>query len=672
MPTSTPEIWWAFIVGSIVLLAFGFGFIATILNHQRRLISAQKEKMGVLRRSEQEYGDLFNNVSDIVYVHSLDGIILRINDAMTKLLGYDKEELTGKSLKAVFDKKYHERIDEYLNQLKQKGESTGLMYLTSKEGKEFVFEYRNSVVKKGDEAVAIRGIARNVTERRLAEQALRESEERFRKLINYSPVPVAVHSGGKWVYVNDAARELAGAAEHHEIIGKPLLYFTKASLRREVIKKIRRILAHETEASILEQKILRFDGKELEVEIAAIPIIYDGKPAGQLVIRDITDQRRAQEELARAQRLETAGRLAGQIAHDFNNLLAPMTAYPTLIREDLEAGRSVSKLVDEIESAALKLSEINQQLLTLGRRGHYSLKLIDLNKLIRDLSVLKSFPKELVVDLKLAPDLFLIKGGASQLTRALINLVLNAKEAMQDIGTLRIETENIYLDEPVRGYQTIKRGEYVKVDISDTGIGIDSEIAAKIFDPFFTTKRMDAMRGSGLGLSIVHGVVQDHNGYITFKSEQGQGTTFSLYFPISRDIESASDYAKGIPRGSGERILLVDDDPVQRTVSRQLLQRLGYEVEVAPSGEEAIEYVKQNIADLLVIDMVMDGIDGAETFRQIREFKADQRAIVLSGYAMSRRVEEALQLGAGAFVPKPIRPQLLADVIRRELDKKGN
>jgi len=180
---------------------------------------------------------------------------------------------------------------------------------------------------------------------------------------------------------------------------------------------------------------------------------------------------------------------------------------------------------------------------------------------------------------------------------------------------------------------------------------------------------MDKLRGSGLGLSIVHGVVEDHNGYITFTSEQGQGTSFFLYFPISRETPAESVVKNGIPKGRGEHILFVDDDPVQRTVSSQLLKRLGYQVQVVSSGEEAVEYVRKHIPDLVSLDMVMDGIDGAEAYRQILEFKSGQRAIVLSGYAMSQRVDEALRLGAGAFVPKPIRPQLLATVIREELDK---
>ncbi|RMF64625.1 MAG: response regulator, partial [Calditrichaeota bacterium] len=270
---------------------------------------------------------------------------------------------------------------------------------------------------------------------------------------------------------------------------------------------------------------------------------------------------------------------------------------------------------------------------------------------------------------ELGKDLLPINGGKAQLGRALTNLILNASEAMDGMGVLTVKTENVYLDEPLKGYQTVKRGEYVKLSISDTGSGIDPSILDRIFDPFFSTKKMDRMRGSGLGLSIVHGVVEDHNGYLTVESALGKGTTFSLFFPITRSVHARSNQVDQTVTGRGERILVVDDDPIQRRVAGQLLRRLGYKVQLASSGEEAVERVKRHPQDLVVLDMVMEGIDGAETYRRILEHRAGQKAIILSGYAVSNRVEEALRLGAGAFVSKPISPNVLASAIRKELDR---
>ncbi|MFQ5605076.1 MAG: PAS domain S-box protein [bacterium] len=664
------ELWWAFIVGTIVLLMLGTSMILIIISSQRRFLAAQKEKMAELRKSEKQYSDLFDNVSDIVYIHSLDGEILKINAALSQFLGYDKKDLIGKTLKDIIAPKYHKDVELYLKEISQRSQTSGHFHLTSKDGQDSVFEFRNSLITKNGQAAAVRGIARNVTEQKAAMKALRESEERFRRLIKFSPVPIAVHSGGKWVYVNEAGIKLIGASSAKAIIGKPVFYFIKPETRTALKTHVREILEKGTEVSYFENNIVRQqDGKEVEVEVVAIPIIYDGQPAGQVVVRDITERKRLQNEIARSQRLETAGLVAGQIAHDFNNLLAPLTAYPTLIREDLPKGHSALELVDDIEAAANKIAEINQQLLALGRRGHYSMEVLDLNDLLQTILNSLKLPPGMVVNTDFTSEILKIKGGGAQLTRAFTNLIINAKEAMQGLGVLTVKTQNVYLEEPLQRYQTVNRGEYVKTEITDTGTGIEPKIFNKIFDPFFTTKKMDRMRGSGLGLSIVHGIIEDHEGYITIDSELGKGTTFSLYFPVYRTAESELPESSTMLEGKGERILVVDDDPVQREVASHLLQRLGYQVSVATSGEEAVKIVQDTPHDLVILDMVMDGIDGAETYRQILKYNSTQKAIILSGFAVSQRVEEAISLGAGGFVPKPISPKNLANAIRKELDR---
>ena len=236
-------------------------------------------------------------------------------------------------------------------------------------------------------------------------------------------------------------------------------------------------------------------------------------------------------------------------------------------------------------------------------------------------------------------------------------------------GTLTIRTKNVYLDQPLTRYQTIERGEYVQLEISDTGVGIEHDIIDKIFDPFFTTKKMDRIRGSGLGLSIVHSIMEDHKGYITVDSIPGKCTTFTLYFPVTRELTAEIPEEVKKTRGGDEKILVVDDDPVQRRVACQILKRLGYYVHAVSSGEEAIRYIKKHPQDLIVLDMVMDGIDGTETYRQILKQRPRQKAIIVSGFAMSQRVQEALRLGAGSFVSKPVSFNELAAAVRNELDR---
>ncbi|MFQ5770637.1 MAG: PAS domain S-box protein, partial [bacterium] len=526
-----------------------------------------------------------------------------------------------------------------------------------------VFDEKNELVK-------IRGYIFDITIHKQAEQALRQSEERFRDLFDNAPdMYIILDPNATVLDFNKRGLKQLGYATN-QIIGKSITNF----IHPEDLEQAREVMniIHKTNKAPknIEVRLLNSRGEFLWVskEFSLLQTAEGKLQAIRVVCRDITESKRLKEELARSQRLETAGRVAGQIAHDFNNLLAPLTAYPALISEDLAADHPVMEMVEEMESAAHKIAEINQQLLALGRRGHYPMEPIDLNELIQKVFYSHTVPKQIVLQKDLAMDLFLIKGGAAQLTRALTNIIINAIEAMQGIGVLNIKTENVYLDEPLRGYQTIQRGEYVKLEISDSGTGIEPEIFNKIFEPFFTTKKMDRMRGSGLGLSVVHSIMEDHKGYLTVDTVLGQGTSFALYFPISRELTiKKGDSILKSKRGH-ERILVVDDDPVQRRVVKQLLTRLGYKVQTVASGEEAIAHLKKQAQDLLILDMVMEGMDGAETYRQILAFQPLQKAIILSGYAMSQRVDEALRLGADSFISKPVILNDLATAVRQALD----
>lgn len=508
---------------------------------------------------------------------------------------------------------------------------------------------------------------RDVTKRSQMEQALRESEERYRRFFENDLSGDFISTpDGRLIDCNLAFARIAGFESIDEARQFDMYKLYPSAKHRddylELLKKKKKIQNYEEE-------LFRKDGKKIYVIENVVGVFDENGELIQIMgyIFDITDRKQLEEELARAHRLESAGRVAGQIAHDFNNLLAPLTAYPALIKEKLPDNDPTVEMLEDMETASHRIAEINQQLLTLGRRGHYTMKPVDLNDLVEKVLSACGLPKEIVVEKELASDMFPINAGAAQLARALTNIVVNAKEAMSGIGVFSIKTENVYLDKPLHGYQTIERGEYVKLQVSDTGTGIKPKTLNRIFEPFFTTKSMDRLRGSGLGLSVVHGIIEDHNGYITVETTLGSGTTFSLYFPISREA-MVKNQNPDLNSTSGEKVLLVDDDPVQRKVGRKLLLELGYRVQTSASGEEAIELVKKDRYDLLILDMVMDGLDGAETYRQILEIHPAQRAVILSGYAMSHRVREALRLGAGSFVSKPIAMNSLASAVRNELD----
>jgi signal transduction histidine kinase len=388
------------------------------------------------------------------------------------------------------------------------------------------------------------------------------------------------------------------------------------------------------------------------------------------VLVDVTENRRVQELADRARRLETAGRVAGQVAHDFNNLLGPLMAYPELISSTLPGNHPAQKYAAAMLEAAQQLSEISQQLLTLGRRGHYELEPLSLNDIAKHVVThLSPCPPELRVELDLATDLMPVLGGAAQLMRVASNLVANARQAMADRGQLSVRTENVYIERVTSGELQVPQGEYARLSVTDTGHGIAEEHRHRIFDPFFTTKRKSLSHGSGLGLSAVHAVVEDHGGYLDFESEVGVGTTFHVYLPVAREKTPVPDVEPDDIAGDGSSVLVVDDDPTQREVARQLLEALGYRVRVACGGNEALQQLSEEPPDVLVLDMVMPDVDGTETFRRARERRPEQRAILISGYAESDRVDEARRLGIRQFVRKPLTLQALGRALRLELKR---
>lgn len=376
-----------------------------------------------------------------------------------------------------------------------------------------------------------------------------------------------------------------------------------------------------------------------------------------------------QELEARAERLETAGIIAGQVAHDFNNLLAPLMAYPEFIREDLPKNHPSLEYLNQIESAASKISDINQDLLAMGRRGHYNREVLNLNTIIEQAVLdLSPLPMGISCNLDLCDDLMSVHGGSTQLYRVISNLLHNAIDAIHEVGKITVKIENYYINDVSIAYSKVPKGEYVKLTISDSGCGIPDNIVQKIFDPFFTTKPADKKRGSGLGMSVVDAVIKDHNGYIDLSTEFGEGTSFYIFLPITRDQITVKETKELV--GGDETILVVDDDEIQRNVSSQLLSKLGYSVWTAESGEEAITILKENPKDLLILDMIMPpGIDGTETYRRVLKHSTNQKAIIVSGFSETDRIREAQALGAGAFVKKPLTNRSIAEAVRKELNR---
>jgi signal transduction histidine kinase/CheY-like chemotaxis protein len=449
----------------------------------------------------------------------------------------------------------------------------------------------------------------------------------------------------------------------------------------------KKIISDLNKSGFVDNAESRFRCKTGEVRpglISARIINLNGENHILTITRDISrwkkveeDKKKLEAQLQRAQKMEAIGTLAGGVAHDLNNILSGIVSYPEILLMDLPGDSELRDPLETIQKSGFKAAAIVQDLLTLARRGVSISEIVNLNNIISEhletpeYEKIKQFHPGLIVNVDLESDLLNISGSPIHLSKTVMNLISNAAEAMPDGGTICISTGNKYLDHPVEGYDEIEEGDYVLLKISDAGIGIGPEDKERIFEPFYTKKIM-GRSGTGLGMAVVWGTVKDHKGYIDLKSTEGQGTTFTLYFPVSREA-LADDQSAGTTiatSGNGEKILVVDDIEEQRQIATLMLKKLGYDVNAVPGGEEAIEFLQDQSADLVVLDMIMDpGIDGLETYKQILQIHPDQKAIIASGFSETWRVKEAQRLGAGAYVKKPYTMDKIGQAVTAELSK---
>jgi ligand-binding sensor domain-containing protein/nitrogen-specific signal transduction histidine kinase/CheY-like chemotaxis protein len=397
-------------------------------------------------------------------------------------------------------------------------------------------------------------------------------------------------------------------------------------------------------------------------------------------VRERTEKLAAvNKKLMRAEKMEAIGQLAGGVAHDLNNILAGIVSYPELLLLRLPEDSPFREYILAIKRSGMKAADIVQDLLTLARRGISEKSVLDLNRVVKEylsspehLLILAECP-EITVDLELDPDLPKISGYHHHLSKSLMNLVANAAEAIpEEGGRICIATREQELSAPLRGYPDVVAGRYAVLLVSDTGAGIAEQDLERIFEPFYSKKKL-GRSGTGLGMTVVWGTVADHNGYITVDSSEQSGTTFNLYFPVSDVQHLAEDEAAEsgeLVRGRGEQVLLVDDVAEQRRLGVSMLKQLGYRVDTVASGEEAVNSLRGQEYSVVVLDMIMEpGMDGLDTFREIRKLRPQQRAIIVSGYSESARVREAIALGVSAYVQKPYSLATIGKALQRALSQ---
>jgi PAS domain S-box-containing protein len=515
-----------------------------------------------------------------------------------------------------------------------------------------------------------------IEERKQAEESLRESEEKYRLLVEKANDAIFIIQDDFVKFHNKKTEDLTEYPAK-ELSKIPFSTIYHHEDRNIVLERRRRRERGEILPNTYHIRIINKSGEELWVEISTALITWEGKPATINFFRNITNQKKLETQLQRAQKMEAIGTLAGGVAHDLNNILSGLVSYPELLLMDLPEESPLKKPIQIIQKSGEKAAAIVQDLLTLARRGVAVKEVLNLNNTISEylkspeFEKLISYHPNVQLKTKLETTLLNISGSPVHLSKTIMNLVSNAAEAMDDGGNIFITTENKYVDKPIRGYDDVAEGDYVVFSISDTGVGISPEDMGRIFEPFYTKKVM-GRSGTGLGMAVVWSTVKDHMGYIDVQSTEGKGTTSTLYFPVTRkelardkSLISIEDYM-----GRGESILIVDDVEEQREIASGMLEKLGYSVTTVSSGEEAVEYLKENSADLIVLDMIMaPGIDGLETYKRILELLPEQKSIIASGFSETDRVQEAQRLGAGTYVKKPYILEKIGMAVRAELDE---
>jgi signal transduction histidine kinase len=398
--------------------------------------------------------------------------------------------------------------------------------------------------------------------------------------------------------------------------------------------------------------------------------------ANEQLKAEMAERKKMEAHLIQAEKMEVLGNLAGGVAHDLNNVIGVLVGYSELFMVKIDEESPLKQYAAKILKSSERASAIIQDLLTMARRGVSISEVVNLNHIVEDYfktlefeRMKAHFPK-IVFQSDLEDDLLNVNGSPVHLGKTLMNLISNAVEAIPEVGDILIRTKNLQLNHPLPNYDTVREGSYVMLQVSDNGKGISQKDLNKIFEPFYTKKVM-GKSGTGLGLTVVWGAVQDHKGYIDVQSTEGKGSTFTLYFPVTQSVlhENQSEPLDlDNFKGQGESILVVDDVQGQRELASSVLGVLNYRVNSVSSGEEAVEYLKDNKADLVILDMIMDpGMDGLDTYREIVKLHPGQKAILVSGYSDTERTRAVQQLGVLSYVRKPYMMEQLAAAVSKEL-----
>lgn len=753
-----------------------------------------------LRESEEKYRTILNNIEEGYYEVDLSGRLTFFNDSMQKILGYDKDDLIGMIYRDYMDAENAVKVFKVFNTVYTTGEGSKRYdyVLKDKDGSpHFVEASVTLMTDVHGTPSGFRGIVRDVTDRKKAEHALRESEEKYRTILD-TMLDGYIESNlhGNNIFINRSAHEMMGYTRE-EYLGMNYKEYTTPENAKKLFETYHQVFRTGEPAKLTEYKLVTKDRRSLTLE-ASVTLMRDesGNPIGfRALIRDITEKKRSEEKLKQslqtsddivksipsglwiyqfvepdrlflmdgnpeaeklsgvkkkdwigkefneiwseakkngitelflspmktgemfeteelhykdqhiegafrirafkmpgsrlgvafenitekkkleaqfyqAQKMEAVGTLAGGIAHDFNNLLMGVLGRCSLMMTDLASSHTHFKHLTEIETYVKSAVDLTAQLLGFARGGRYEVVPTDINLLIQKHNrMFGRTKKEISIKGKYEEKVWPVEVDRGQIEQVLMNMYINAWQAMPDGGDLFVHTENLKLDRDYTRLFEASPGKYVRISITDTGFGMTKEIKDKIFDPFFTTK--EKQRGTGMGLSSAYGIIRNHRGFISVYSEPGEGTTFNIYIPASKKrVHKEKRIEKKMVKGSGT-VLLIDDEELVTNVGEKLLKKLGYDVLTAPDGKEGVNLYKNKFGaiDIIILDLIMPGMSGKETCEALIGINPDAKILLASGYSLNGKAREMLDLGCSGFIQKPFNLQQLSVKINEILNQ---
>lgn len=641
------------------------------------LVSSAIRDITDRKRTESRFRALLDSAPDAMVVVDHHGRIVLVNSQTERLFGYSREELLGQPVEALVPERFwhahrkHRAAFICHPQVRPMGAGLEL-YGQRKDGTEFPLEISLSP-QQTEEGVLVSSTIRDISERKRIEDALRQSEASFRALVESNYGLYQARPDGEILSANQSMVKMLGYDSVSELTRRNLAadIFVEGTYSPQLFAPHGARRGFENVEATWRHK----DGRLLTVQLTGRPV-RDERGENlyfEVIAEDVTLQRGIEMRLRQVQKMEAVGRLAGGVAHDFNNLLGVILGYTEMMEERAAGDETLRNMLSEIRTATDRASALTRQLLTFSRQQVTQPQVVRLNDAIRNMEKMlrRLIGEDIEVIVRAASDAGCVKVDPAQLEQVIMNLAVNARDAMPDGGKLTIETSRVLLDhEYCARYPDVRAGEYALLAVTDNGIGMDPDTQMRAFEPFFTTK--EPGRGTGLGLATVYGVVRQSGGHINLYSEQGQGTTFRVYLPrVAESPVTAPPVSHSAAIGGNETILLVEDEEAMRRMARSFLQTMGYTVLEAADARAALELLETHgeAVHLLITDVVLPGLSGPKLAHQVAARHPHIKVLFVSGYTADAIMHHGVLESGVEFLSKPFTPSVLATKVRATLDR---